>query len=157
MIVVTYSSQPSRGTSPSDAANDIGTPHENARPSTNCGADTNRFANGYTTASTAPITASITVNAFSVSTSPSAISISPANSTSASPGETSPVASGRPAVRRTCGSMWRSAKSLITQPAERTMTVPSTSTTNTCSLGAPPLAIQSAQSVGQSKSQMPIG
>ncbi len=151
------SSQPSRGTIPSSAAKAIGTPHANAMPSTNCGAEKNRFVNGYSTVTAAPTIASNTVSLFSVSTRPSAISISAANRSSASIGATSPVASGRSAVRSTWPSIRRSAKSLITQPAERATIVPSTRIRNTCCCGLPAAAIQSAHNVGNSSSQMPIG
>ncbi len=150
-------SQPSLGTIPSSAANAIGTPHANAMPSTNCGAEKNRFVNGYSTVTAAPTIASSTVSLFSVSTRPSAISINAANSNSASIGATSPVASGRSAVRATRGSMRRSAKSLITQPAERATIVPTTRIKKTCCRGLPAAAIHSAHSVGNSSSQMPIG
>ena len=76
------------------------------------------------TASTPPISASTCVGRLSGISSASATSPSTPNSASASAGETGRLASGRSAVRRTCGSNSRSAKSLITQPAERITKVP---------------------------------
>jgi hypothetical protein len=99
----------------------------------------------------------VTVSVFRVSTSPNAISIRAANNSSASTGATSPVASGRSAVRATCGSIFRSAKSLITQPAARTTIVPSTRIRKTLGSGRPSDAIHSAHNVGHSSNQMPIG
>src|SRR6478736_3285258 len=96
-------------------------------------------------------------------TSHNASSTSTPNSTSASCGETSRMASGRPRVRFTCGSMLRSAKSLITQPAERITMVPAMNTNSSfdegmrCAPGSARAAIHSAHSVGHSSSRMPTG
>jgi len=45
----------------------------------------------------------------------------------------------------------------MTHPADLMMTTPSTMTSNTCKSGLPFEAIQSAQSVGQSRRKIPIG
>ncbi len=87
----------------------------------------------------------------------SAATPSTMNSTSASVGETRRAASGRSRVRLTCGSMSRSAKSLMTQPAARMRTTPNTKTINTSCCGLPPLATHNAQSAGQSSSHVPMG
>ena len=90
-------------------------------------------------------------------------------SPSASCGETRREASGRPRVRFTCGSMLRSAKSLITQPAERITTVPAMNTSSSftdgsgandparSAPGSMRAANHSAHSVGQSSRKMPMG
>ncbi|MNR38100.1 hypothetical protein D3C85_1561750 [compost metagenome] len=54
-------------------------------------------------------------------------------------------------------SMWRSAKSLITQPAERIKKVPRVKISSSCQSGWPAEAIHSAHSVGHSSSRVPIG
>ena len=66
-------------------------------------------------------------------------------------------AMGRSRVRFTKGSKSRSARSLITQPADRMATVPSTKITSTLALGCEAPAIHTAQSTGHSSSQMPMG
>ena len=137
--------------------NAIGTAQPKATPSQACGAGKNRLKSGYETISAAATNARRTVVASSSSTSPNAQSISTANSTSASCGDTRRDASGRSRVRCTNGSMSRSSRSLMMQPAERVSTVPSTKTPSSRPEGRPPAAIQSAQSVGQSSSRMPIG
>src|SRR5690625_5326759 len=71
--------------------------------------------------------------------------------------DTSPVAMGRSRVRLTCPSTLRSAKSLITQPAERITNTPSTKITNRCQLGKPSAASHNAHSVGQSNKKVPMG
>ena len=66
-------------------------------------------------------------------------------------------AMGRSRVRFTKGSKSRSARSLMTQPAERMATVPSTKMTSTLGVGCEAPAIHTAHNTGQSSSQMPIG
>ncbi|MNN31171.1 hypothetical protein D3C81_1448470 [compost metagenome] len=61
-----------------------------------------------------------------------------------------PVASGRALVRATWPSKLRSAKSLITQPAARISTTPSTKITRFFASGTPSAAIHSAHRVGHS-------
>ena len=109
------------------------------------------------TASAPPTSASTWVGRLSGISSASARSPSTANTASASAGETAPRASGRLAVRRTCGSNSRSAKSLITQPAERITNVPIRKITKIRSSGRPWAEIHRAQRQGHSSSQMPIG
>ena len=87
----------------------------------------------------------------------SAIAISTANSASASRGVTRRAASGRSRVRRTYGSMSRSTKSLMTQPAARITITPSTNTVSTRGVGRPAPAIHSAHRAGHSSSQVPTG
>src|SRR5580693_7522406 len=53
--------------------------------------------------------------------------------------------------------MLRSAKSLMTQPAARITTTPSTNTTSTFGFGCPAPAIHSAHSAGHRRSQVPTG
>src|SRR5438874_2793432 len=101
--------------------------------------------------------ASCTVSRSSRVTRYSATASSSANSSSASSGETRRAASGRSRVRCTCGSMSRSRKSLITQPAARITTTPSTNTSSTCGRGRPLPAIHSAHSAGHSSNQVPTG
>ena len=60
-------------------------------------------------------------------------------------------------VRATDPSMCRSAKSLITQPAERITMTPATKTRKLSGCGRPAPAIHRPQSVGQSSSQVPTG
>src|SRR6516165_3241075 len=103
------------------------------------------------------MTASFTVSAFRRVTRKSAIAPSTANSTSASTGDTRRAASGRSRVRRTCGSMSRSAKSLMTQPAARITMTPSRNTMSTRGSGRPAPATHSAHRAGHSSSQVPIG
>ena len=81
----------------------------------------------------------------------------PAATTSASQGSISPRASGRSAVRVTCASKFLSAQSLSAQPAQRIRIVPTVNTRISVSVGLPDVASQSAASVGQSSSRMPIG
>jgi hypothetical protein len=68
-----------------------------------------------------------------------------------------PLVSGRSAVRLTCRSKSRSAKSLIAQPAERISTVPIVKIATSDHSGFPSDASHSATSVGQSRSRLPIG
>ena len=72
---------------------------------------------------------------------PRPTSISAMNRPAATSTETSPVASGRSRVRATCGSILRSAISLMMQPAERMTTVPMTKISSTSPLGRPSPAI----------------
>ena len=92
------------------------------------------------------------------STSRNARNASAAPTTSASHGVEfrRSQAAGR-AVRSTWASNRRSAQSLIAQPAERMRIVPSVKMTMSDADGAPSAASHSADSVGQSRSAMPIG
>ena len=94
---------------------------------------------------------------FVASTSRKAQQASAAATASASHGLISPAASGRPAVRSTEPSKRRSAQSLTAQPAERIRTVPMVKMTMSEALGRPCAASHSADSVGHSRSAMPIG
>ena len=85
------------------------------------------------------------------------MAISTRNHTTASFGEMRREAMGRSRVRFTNGSKSRSARSLITQPAERIATVPSTKMTSTFGAGCEAPAIHTAHSTGHSNSQMPMG
>ena len=64
---------------------------------------------------------------------------------------------GRFFVRRTWGSILRSAKSFMTHPAERMTNTPATNTSTTTGSGSPAPAIHNAHSVGHSSSREPIG
>ena len=97
------------------------------------------------------------VDGSSCSTSASAMPISTRNQTMASQGAMRREAMGRSRVRLTKGSKSRSARSLMTQPAERMATVPSTKITSTFGVGCEAPAIHTAHNTGQSSSQMPMG
>src|SRR6204780_1244313 len=107
--------------------------------------------------SAAPTKASLRLKMLSCSASSSATTANATISASASYGETTRAASGRARVRRTCGSMLRSARSLMMQPALRITTVPATKMTSRRRGGCPALATHRAHSAGQSSSQIPIG
>ncbi len=92
-----------------------------------------------------------------VSTRPKAASASTAPTARASRTPTSPVVTGRLAVRLTWRSNSRSATSLTQQPAERMRMVPATNTASRCQPGKPPAASHSALSVGHSSTSQPAG
>src|SRR5436305_2097181 len=99
------------------AANAIGMPKLKAMPSTACGIDTKRLANGYASEIASATNDHATAAALVVSTSAKASNASTAPSTSASFTDTAPLVTGRCAVRFTCLSNSRSATSLTQQPA----------------------------------------
>ncbi len=132
-------------------------PNENARPRKACGKAKKRLVNGYTTAITTAGNDSSTVVRLVARTRRNARNASTAATSSASQGAIAPVASGRSAVRFTCGSKCRSAQSFTAQPAERMSSVPIVNTMSCTRVGRPAAAIHSAASVGQSSSSVPIG
>jgi hypothetical protein len=97
------------------------------------------------------------VSVFCVSTSANASVAQNAATPSASFVEILPLVSTRSRVRATWRSKSRSAKSFTAQPADRIRKVPSTNTSRTDAGGKPSAAIQSAHSVGQSSSSVPMG
>src|SRR6185437_1749755 len=101
--------------------------------------------------------ASLMVSKSSRVTRKKAMAMRTANSHSASRGDTRRAASGRSRVRRTCGSMSRSAKSLMTSPAARITKTPAMKTSRTRGCGRPAPAIHNAQRAGHKSSHEPTG
>ena len=89
---------------PSTAVNAIGMPKLNATPSTACGIESARLANGYSSVIARPATESQIVGGLVVNTSAKATAASAAPSVSASRTLTRPLVTGRSAVRFTCRS-----------------------------------------------------
>src|SRR5262249_17782572 len=82
---------------------------------------------------------------------------SSANRAKASRTVTFPQAKGRSRVRRTCPSKWRSAKSFMTQPAERIKKTPAIKIKNRLEDGMPAPAKHKAHKQGHNSKRMPIG
>ena len=92
-----------------------------------------------------------------VNTSAKASAIKAKNNNNACLDVTSPVASGRWAVRLTLPSTFLSAKSLITQPAARMRNTPVTNTIRIKGSGCPFVANHNAHKVGHSNKNVPMG
>src|SRR5437870_1761375 len=153
-----YKVQATRGSWPLCAAKAMGTLQPpNEIPRYNCGSGKTRLTKGYETVRAPPMADSLIVRGSSSVTRYTAMAMSTPNSASASSGDTRRAASGRSRVRRTCGSMSRSAKSLMTHPAARITQTPSTKMISTRCCGRPEPAIHSAHSAGHSSSQVPMG
>ena len=122
-----------------------------------CGIAKKRLKNGYEPAKIAAITDNFTLNGLRNNSKHAAASVKPNANSNASRTLTLPEVNGRFAVRSTCRSNSRSAKSFTTQPAERIKIVPSTNTTTNLNGGQPPAAHHNPHSVGQSNNKIPIG
>ena len=130
IIAVTKISHPTVFTYPKFAENVIGTAQPNATPKNSCGAEIILFRNGYTVVMSAPTRARSFVEVFKKNKRLNAIAMSNINSFLPSRTETFPDAIGRSLVLFTKGSIFLSAISFSTHPAERIIMTPIKKTIN---------------------------
>jgi len=145
------------GTKPNVAEKAIGMLIANAEPRTNWGRLDHLFTNGYRVARKTAAIDNWTVKKFVINTKPNDIRIKKENRINAPFSDISPEVKGRSLVLITNLSIFRSAKSLITQPADLIKITPSVNMISRSISGKPLFARNKPQSVGQSNRYIPIG